>query len=116
MRLTKKLHDFLYNQCFLRFLDLVGNPKDPFSRIASQMTCEKFNIPYIDDTDRFAHKEGFNAFLAFKRKCSTYHQENMSMKCIPPETPLLYSKIGVDKGIIPIFLIFTLIYRLWVLV
>ena len=33
------------------------------------------------------------------------HQENMSVKCIPPHTPLLYSKIGVCRGI-PIFLIF----------
>ena len=33
------------------------------------------------------------------------HQENMSVKCIPPQTPLLYSKTGVCRGI-PIFLIF----------
>ena len=33
------------------------------------------------------------------------HQENMSVKCLPPYTPLLYSKTGVYRGI-PIFLIF----------
>ena len=32
-----------------------------------------------------------------------YHQENMSVYCIPPYTPLLYSKTGVRRGI-PIFL------------
>ena len=31
------------------------------------------------------------------------HQENMSVKCIHPQTPLLYSKTGVFRGI-PIFL------------
>ena len=39
----------------------------------------------------------------------------MSMKCIPPHTPLLYSKNGVNRGI-PIFLIFDPKHRLWVLV
>ena len=29
----------------------------------------------------------------------------MSVKCVPPQTPLLYSKTGVCRGI-PIFLIF----------
>ena len=43
------------------------------------------------------------------------HQDNMSMKSIPPCTPLLYSKIGVCRGI-PNFLIFALKHRLWVLV
>ena len=43
------------------------------------------------------------------------HQENMSVKSIPPCTPLLYRKNGVCRGI-PIFLIFTLKHRLWVLV
>ena len=33
------------------------------------------------------------------------HQENMSVQCILPDTPLLYSKTGVCRGI-PIFLIF----------
>ena len=33
-----------------------------------------------------------------------YHQENLSMKCIPHYTPLSYSKNGVYRGIIPIFL------------
>ena len=44
-----------------------------------------------------------------------HHQENMFMQCIPPYTPLLYSKTGVCRGI-PIFLIFAPKHRLWVLV
>ena len=32
----------------------------------------------------------------------TFHQEKMSVKCLPPYTPLLYCKTGVCKGI-PIF-------------
>ena len=43
------------------------------------------------------------------------HQENMSVKCIPPHTPHLYSKTGVRRGI-PIFLNFAPKHRLWVLV
>ena len=43
------------------------------------------------------------------------HQENMSMLCALPQTPLLYSKTGVCRGI-PIFLIFAPKHRLWVLV
>ena len=39
----------------------------------------------------------------------------MSVKCVPPQTPLLYSKTGVGSGI-PIFLIFAPKHRLWVLV
>ena len=39
----------------------------------------------------------------------------MSVQCIPPYTPLLYSKTGVCRGI-PIFLIFVPKHRLWVLV
>ena len=38
----------------------------------------------------------------------------MSVKCIPPYTPLLYCKTGVCRGI-PIFLIFAPKHRLWVL-
>ena len=41
------------------------------------------------------------------------HQENMSLKCIPPYTPLSYSKTGVCRGI-PIFLIFASKHRLCV--
>ena len=43
------------------------------------------------------------------------HQENMSVKCLLPQTPLLYTKTGVCRGI-PIFLIFAPKHRLWVLV
>ena len=39
----------------------------------------------------------------------------MSVKCVPPQTPLLYSETGVCRGI-PIFLIFAPKHRLWVLV
>ena len=39
----------------------------------------------------------------------------MSVKYLPPYTPLLYRKTGVCRGI-PIFLIFALKHRLWVLV
>ena len=43
------------------------------------------------------------------------HQENMSMQCIPPYNPLLYSKTGIWRGI-PVFRIFAPKHRLWVLV
>ena len=43
------------------------------------------------------------------------HQENISVKSIPPHTPFLYSKTGVCRGI-PILLIFAPKYKLWVLV
>ena len=39
----------------------------------------------------------------------------MSMKCIPPHTPLLYSKTGNYRGV-PIFLIVAPKHRLWVFV
>ena len=39
----------------------------------------------------------------------------MSMKSIPPHTPLLYRKTGECRGI-PIFLSFASKHRLWVLV
>ena len=39
----------------------------------------------------------------------------MSVQCISPYIPLLYSKTGVCRGI-HIFLIFALKHRLWVLV
>ena len=39
----------------------------------------------------------------------------MSVKCIPPHTPLLYSETGVYRGI-AFFLIFDPKHRLWVLV
>ena len=50
---------------------------------------------------------------AYKYKFIT-HQENMSVKCIPPHTPLLYSKTGVNRGMY-IFLNFAPKHRLWVL-
>ena len=49
-----------------------------------------------------------------RRSIIPWHQENMSVKCVPLQTPHLYSKTGVCKGI-PIFLIFAPKHRLWVL-
>ena len=40
---------------------------------------------------------------ALKKKA--LHEENMSVKCLLPQTPLLYSKTGICRGI-PICLIF----------
>ena len=53
--------------------------------------------------------------IKMQYKMRVYHLENMSVQCIPPQTPLLYSKAGVCMGI-PIFLIFAPKHRLWVLV
>ena len=49
-----------------------------------------------------------------RRSIIPWHKENMSVKCVPLQTPHLYSKTGVCKGI-PIFLIFAPKHRLWVL-
>ena len=43
------------------------------------------------------------------------HQENMSVKYIPPHISLLYSKTGVCRGI-PTFLVFDPKHRLWILI
>ena len=43
-----------------------------------------------------------------------FHHTNMSVSCTPPNTPLLYSKTGVYRGIHN-FYIFALKPRLWVL-
>ena len=48
-----------------------------------------------------------------KQVLTFYHQENMSVKYLPPYTPLLYRKTGVCRGI-PIFLIFAHKHMLWV--
>ena len=53
--------------------------------------------------------------MNMKRIYMNHHQENMSVKCIPPHTPLLFRKTGVYRGIL-IFLIFDPKHRLWVLV
>ena len=45
-------------------------------------------------------------FCAVGALCMFYHQENMSVKCIPNYTPLLYSKTGVWRGLL-MFLILT---------
>ena len=46
---------------------------------------------------------------------ASIHQDNMSVCFIPPYTQLLYSKIGVNRGI-HYFHFFALKHRLWVLV
>ena len=46
---------------------------------------------------------------------SKCHQQNMSVKCIPSYTLLLYSKTGVYSGI-PILLIVGPKHRFWVLI
>ena len=46
-----------------------------------------------------------NAHILYFESKIRNHQENMSVQCIPPKTPLLYSKTGVCRGI-SIFLIF----------
>ena len=60
------------------------------------------------------HRSVFYTSLAvYSKYAMLIHQENMSVKCMPPYTPLLYSKAGVCRGI-PNFLIFDLKHRLWV--
>ena len=55
-----------------------------------------------------------NGVIEFtKSKPRRIHKENMSVKCIPPYTPLLYSKTGIFRGV-PIFLSFAPKHRLWV--
>ena len=53
-------------------------------------------------------------FAAY-RDSMIHHQDNMSVCFIPPYSPLLYSKTGVNRGI-HYFLIFALKHILWVLV
>ena len=75
-------------------------------------------------TEKKCVKQIVAPFLVFTKLCHVrstgtvnvfalfYHQDNMSVKCIPPYTPLLYSKTGECRGI-PIFLIFASKHRLW---
>ena len=58
--------------------------------------------------------QGFGCVYFWACLRMTLHQENMSVKCVPPQTSLLYSKTGVCRGI-PIFLIFAPKHRLLVL-
>ena len=52
------------------------------------------------------YKQGlFFDQLLFSFIILVHYKENMSMKCVPPQTPLLYSKTGICRGI-SIFLIF----------
>ena len=44
----------------------------------------------------------FHYIDTLKQDLSGTHQETMSVKCVPPQIPLLYNKIGVSRGI-PIF-------------
>ena len=54
-------------------------------------------------------------WLCYLIRHLTFHQENMSMKNIPPLTPVLCSKNGVCRGILN-FLTFDPNHTLWVLV
>ena len=70
--------------------------------------------------DRITDRPDMPSAVDRGRKASTQtnkqtHQDNMSVTCIPPYIPLLFSKTGVHKGI-HFFLIFALKHRLWVLV
>ena len=53
--------------------------------------------------------------IVMKYLITVFHQDSMSVKCVRPYTPLLYSKTGVRRGI-PTFLIYAPKHRLWVLV
>ena len=80
------------------------------SRTAS--TKRSFRVPTIND---FSKKMKSIATFHLKNINCEGHQYNMSVCFIPPCTPLLYSKTGVNRGI-HYFLIFALKHRSWVLV
>ena len=71
---------------------------------------------FVEQSEFPSYRSLMNTFTGIGgRKNTENHQENMSVKCIPPNTPLLCSKTGVCRGI-PIFLIFAPKHRMWVLV
>ena len=49
--------------------------------------------------------EAYHSSVSLLLSALFVHQENMSVKFMPPINPILYSKTGVCRGI-PIFLIF----------
>ena len=73
-----------------------------------------------NSVDRITDRPDMTSAVDRGRRASTQtnkqtHQDNMSVKCISPYIPILFSKTGVHKGI-HFFLIFALKHRLWVLV
>ena len=50
------------------------------------------------------HSTAAVMYLSIRSLSGSIHQDNKSVKCIPPHTPLLYIKTGVYRGI-TIFLI-----------
>ena len=73
--------------------------------------CHRYDASRFCDTNAIFMKliNKHKYFLSFNRT-HTCHHANMSVRCIPPYTPLLYSKIGVYRGIL-YFLIFALKHR-----
>ena len=69
---------------------------------------------FVEIDSPVPEKKIFDGFLPFMGVV-TIHHANMSVKCTPHYTLLLYSKIGVYK-IIHYFIIFALKHILWVLV
>ena len=77
-----------------------------FAKAKGQFSHDVAHMSIHNKRQPFCNKVLYNMVL---------HQENMSVQSIPPQTPLLYSKTGVCRGI-TIFLIFAAKHRLWVLV
>ena len=73
------------------------------------------NSLILDHRKKVKDFNGSLIFLWIVLQNILIHHANMSVKCIPPYTPLLYSKTGVYRGIL-FFLIFAPKHRLWVLV
>ena len=64
------------------------------------MFIHKFKQAHIKKTQ-------VTGYLFYKAQLRNFHWENMSVKCVPPHTPLLCSKTGVCMGV-PIFFLFLL--------
>ena len=77
--------------------------------------CSYKNTHHIYLSISLSYSSDFGIKLVIRHSTLIHHQDNMSVKCIPPYTPLLYSKTGVYRGI-HFFLIFSQKHRLWVLV
>ena len=74
--------------------------------VTSLVPCHTLHVP--QHTSVLLYKDGVSGGIY-------PHQENMSGKCIPPQTPLLYRKTWACRGI-PTFLIFDPKHTLWVLI
>ena len=77
------------------------------------IVCKKRNSTSVCGKNQQICSSGHWHRLA--EPCNASHQDNMSVRFIPPFTPLLYSKTGVYRGK-HYFLIFASKHRLWVLV